>query len=451
MPKASRRPASTLLEFPFVMLSIFLAVLWIAGGASRADVFGQVVVRSVAWIILAAVLVFGRPPRWSAISSVAIFLLTSVVIVAMQLIPLPPDIWTALPGRELLAQSALVSDQPQPWRPISLSPDATVNALSSLIVPIVIVVLMGMQARESRWAVVTLVLVVIVAGCLLALLQFAGSNFDNPLINYVGQVSGNFANRNHMALLAGIGCVLAPVWAYNESESPRWRALVAIGLLLFFVLIILATGSRAGFIFASVGTVLGVLAVRTRLARQVRGVPRKIWIPGAVASAATIVGGIILSIVLGRAASVDRASNLEVGEDLRGLALPTVLDMVEKYWPVGSGFGTYDPAYRISEPDALLSVSYMNQAHNDLLGLVLDGGIFGAALLLAALVWIAINTVRAWRGAGGDSSQIARAGSAILVLIFLASIFDYPARTPMIMAIAVVAAVWLMYTKKSEI
>lgn len=451
MPKASRRPASTLLEFPFVMLSIFLAVLWIAGGASRADVFGQVVVRSVAWIILAAVLVFGRPPRWSAISSVAIFLLTSVVIVAMQLIPLPPDIWTALPGRELLAQSALVSDQPQPWRPISLSPDATVNALSSLIVPIVIVVLMGMQARKSRWAVVTLVLVVIVAGCLLALLQFAGSNFDNPLINYVGQVSGNFANRNHMALLAGIGCVLAPVWAYNESESPRWRALVAIGLLLFFVLIILATGSRAGFIFASVGTVLGVLAVRTRLARQVRGVPRKIWIPGAVASAATIVGGIILSIVLGRAASVDRASNLEVGEDLRGLALPTVLDMVEKYWPVGSGFGTYDPAYRISEPDALLSVSYMNQAHNDLLGLVLDGGIFGAALLLAALVWIAINTVRAWRGAGGDSSQIARAGSAILVLIFLASIFDYPARTPMIMAIAVVAAVWLMYTKKSEI
>lgn len=86
-----------------------------------------------------------------------------------------------------------------------------------------------------------------------------------------------------------------------------------------------------------------------------------------------------------------------------------------------------------------------------MLGLVLDGGIFGAALLLAALVWIAINTVRAWRGAGGDSSQIARAGSAILVLIFLASIFDYPARTPMIMAIAVVAAVWLMYTKKSEI
>lgn len=451
MPKASRRPASNLLEFPFVMLSIFLAVLWIAGGASRADVFGQVVVRSVAWIILAAVLVFGRPPRWSAISSVAIFLLASVIVVAMQLIPLPPDIWTALPGRELLAQSALVSDQPQPWRPISLSPDATVNALSSLIVPIVVVVLMGMQARESRWAVVTLVLVVIMAGCLLALLQFAGSNFDNPLINYVGQVSGNFANRNHMALLAGIGCVLAPVWAYNESESPRWRALVAIGLLLFFVLIILATGSRAGFIFASVGTVLGVLAVRTRLARQVRGVPRKIWIPAAVASAATIIGGIILSIVLGRAASVDRASNLEVGEDLRGLALPTVLDMVEKYWPVGSGFGTYDPAYRISEPDALLSVSYINQAHNDVLGLVLDGGIFGAALLLAALVWIAINTVRAWRGAGGDSSQIARAGSAILVLIFLASIFDYPARTPMIMAIGMVAAVWLMYTKKSEI
>lgn len=40
----------------FLLLCGFMAVLWLAGGASRADVMGQVVVRAAAWGAMIAAL-----------------------------------------------------------------------------------------------------------------------------------------------------------------------------------------------------------------------------------------------------------------------------------------------------------------------------------------------------------------------------------------------------------
>ena len=42
-------------------------------------------------------------------------------LMAIQLIPLPPGIWTALPGRERYLEAAAAIGIPQPWRPISLT------------------------------------------------------------------------------------------------------------------------------------------------------------------------------------------------------------------------------------------------------------------------------------------------------------------------------------------
>ena len=40
-------------------------------------------------------------------------------------LPLPPGLWLALPGRNELAGAATATGQPQPWRPLSLSPGAS--------------------------------------------------------------------------------------------------------------------------------------------------------------------------------------------------------------------------------------------------------------------------------------------------------------------------------------
>jgi hypothetical protein len=81
-----------------------------------------------------------------------------------------------------------------------------------------------------------------------------------------------------------------------------------------------------------------------------------------------------------------------------------------------------------------------------LIEVVLDAGLVGLLLLGTAVVWWIWKSVGAWRS-DSSTNLIRRLGSATLLLILLASVTDYPARTPMFMAIVVIAAVWLNGTK----
>jgi O-antigen ligase len=431
-------------RLPFALLTALLVVLWIAGGASRPDVLGQVVARGAAWAILIAFILFAGRPRLQPVAPVAFFLAGAVALVALQLVPLPPSLWTALPGRDLLIQAASVSGQEQPWRPLSISPGATFNALSSLIVPVVALLLLARLRSYEHWRIVAIILGLVVASSLLGLLHFSGTRFDHPLINDVrGMVSGSFANRNHFALFVAIGCLLAPAWAFPESRGSTWRGPAALALLILFGLIVLATGSRMGMIVGALGIGVGLFIVRGRVRSELARLPRKAAIALVVGVVALLVAAVILSVALGRAVSLDRALSMQVEQDLRRQALPVVVAMAEIYFPFGSGFGTFDPAYRIHEPTALLNANYFNRAHNDLLEVVLDGGLPSLVLLGTAIGWWLMKSLAVWRGRRGPQAILPRLGSAILLLIMIASTTDYPARTPMIMAITVIAAVWL--------
>lgn len=430
-------------HLPFLLMAALLGVVWISGGASRADVIGQVITRGGAWAILIALILLGRRPSLSPVAPVAFFVLASAALVVLQLIPLPPSIWTALPGRELFEQAAIVTGQEQPWRPLSISPGATVNALSSLIVPVLALVLMAALGASDQRRIATLLLGLIFASTLLGMLQFSGARFDHPFVNDApGAVSASFANRNHFALFAAIGCVLAPAGGFREGSRARWKGPVAVALLLLFLLIVLATGSRTGMLVGALGAALGLLNVRSGIARELRRLPRKASIAIVAASIALVVTIILLSVTLGRAVSLDRVLALEAGEDLRRQALPTVWAMTQHYFPFGSGIGTFDPVYRIHEPDALLNIAYFNHAHNDLLEIVLDAGLPGLLLLGGAIAWWLWKSLVAWRSAS-SAQLLPRVGSAILLLTLIASATDYPARTPMIMAVIIIAAIWL--------
>ena len=428
----------------FWLLVTYLVVLWIGGGASRADVSAQPVIRFVSWLALIVLAMFGRGVAWRRSKAVAILLTLSVLLVIVQLIPLPPSVWSALPGRDLFVRAAEVSAQPQPWRPISISPGTTANALWSLVVPITAFVLSTNLTRDQHWRICGLLLALIVAGCLEALLQFSGSPFRNPLINAVkGSVSGNFANRNHFALFVALGCLIAPVWGFTRAGASRWKSITAIALLPLFLLVILATGSRAGMLLGSLAILAGLSIVRTQILAKLRSLPRWLAIGTIAAGVSALVSAVVLSIVLGRAEGLERAMALRMTADLRSQALPYVIEAIGRYFPVGAGFGTFDATYRIVEPDALLQTVYFNHAHNDWLEVVLDGGIAGAALLLAGVTWGFVAAVRVWRGKSEGATTLGRMASVILLLILLASVPDYPLRTPMMMVGLVLAAVWL--------
>jgi O-antigen ligase len=364
------------------------------------------------------------------------------LLVAIQLIPLPPALWTALPGREALAGAATAIGEPQPWRPLSISPGATANALGSLIVPTVTLVLAANLTQEQHWRIATVLLGLVVAGSLLGLLQFTGVRFDHPLTNDIrGMISANFANRNHFALFLAIGCVLALTWAFRGGSATRWKIFVAVGLILLFALMILATGSRAGMLLGMVAIALGLAIVRQRAFRELRRLPRKVAILLGVLTVAFVAGVTWLSIGLNRAASIERVQALDIQDDLRGRIVPVTWGMIQRYFPTGAGFGTFDPAFRISEPDSLLQEIYINHAHNDWLEIVLDAGVAGVVLLAAGVLWFVYRSRLIWKHS--EDTTLAKAGSALILLVLFASVVDYPARTPMIMAMLVLAATWL--------
>ncbi len=429
-----------------VLLIALLATIWIAGGAARADALGQAVVRAAAWIAIVSVILFGTRPSVSKVRPALYFFSAVLALVLVQLVPLPPALWQALPGRSVFADIATITAQPTPWRPLAIVPGAAMNAAASLIVPFAVLVLIaGLEEREFNWL-PAIVLAMIVAAAMIGLLQFSGAGFNNPFVNdSPGQVSGNMANRNHFSLLLALGCVVAPMWLFYRGAWRGWRAPVTGGLVLLFVLIILASGSRAGLIIGMLAIAIGLLLVRQGIRRERRPIPRWVFPAIVAGSVLTLALFVALSVGADRAISIDRLLNGETGEDLRTRYRPIVVAMIETYFPAGSGFGGFDPIFRLQESVDVLKLTYFNHAHNDFLEILLDGGLPALMLLLAALCWWIGASIRAWR----KGSNITKLGSAMLGLIFVAEAFDYAARTPMMMTMIVIAAIWLGLPKGS--
>lgn len=421
----------------FVFLAALMLLLLLAGGASRENVLGQAVVRAGAWMAIVGTVLFTHGPLRGN-RAIWLILLSALAIPLLQLVPLPPIWWQELPGREFILQAPLAG--PQPWRPLSLSPGATLNAAGALVVPMAVLILLGRLRDADRTRLPALLIVMAGFSLLLGLLQFSGAGIGNPFINdSPGEVGGPFANRNHFALFLAITCLVAPVWALSDRTRSSWTVPVALGISILSVLTILATGSRAGLLLGGLAAGLAVMLSWRDVRRMLRRQPR--WVSFAAVAGVVVVIALllILSVSADRAVSIDRLFATRVGQDMRGRGLSTVTGMVATYFPFGTGVGSFDPAFRLHEPFELLKRTYFNHAHNDMLEITLDAGIIGMVVLAGALAWWAWASVGAWR----RGNRLSQLGSAILLLVIVASVVDYPARTPLILAIMTIASVWL--------
>lgn len=443
MSALSRPSRSLPFSLPFLLLAGLLAIILITGGASRADVLGQPIVRGAAAAALIAA-VFLAPADTARTMRMPLALLgLAMALALLQLIPLPPAWWSALTGHAPLRQ-AVTGDQP--WRPWSIQPGATLNAAMSLLVPLAVLLLATAIRRTERALILLVVLVLISASALLGLVQFAGSPFNSPFVNdSPGDASAFFANRNHFALFLALGCFLAPVWGTWNSRRATWRAPLAIGLVVLFLLLILASGSRAGVALGLLGTGIGLGMARQLVRHQHWRLPR--WAEPLAGAAIVLVGAgfVLISLLSGRAQSIDRLMSVDTAADMRTRALPTLTEAIMAYFPVGAGFGSFDTVFRMREPFALLKPTYFNHAHNDYLEVLIDGGLPALVLLLLALGWWAMASVRVWRQEASSPMMLGRIGSVLVLLILIASLFDYPARTATVMAIVAIAAAWLAW------
>jgi O-antigen ligase len=111
-----------------------------------------------------------------------------------------------------------------------------------------------------------------------------------------------------------------------------------------------------------------------------------------------------------------------------------------EYLPFGAGIGSFVPVYAMYErpTDAMIN-AFANHAHNDILEVCLEAGVFGVALMGIFAVWMMKASVKVWRsthlGTRNIDLWLARSATVIVILLSIHSFFDYPLRTAAVMAV----------------
>lgn len=425
----------------------FLVVLAALGGASRADELQQSAIRLTAIVAIAGALwpldfTPLRDARGPITGLVLIYLLLLV-----QLVPMPPALWAQMPGHQLYASIAEQTNSVD-WRPWTLSPDRTLNALAALL-PATAIGLLAL-ALDFRGRLILARIIVAIACCsaVLGMMQFAAGGTALHLFRTTSENSavGLFSNRNHEAVLLACAlpllAALTSIRMRQEDASPRHLA-IAAALALLLVMGVAATGSRMGLLLGLVGlaaaAAIYLVTGRAVFIRNVRAA-----IVGAAALAASIPVGMLVV----RSGAVQRLTSDPV-DQTRLAALAPMLRAAREFFPFGAGFGTFEPVYRRFEPDALLSTIYLNQAHNEPAQLAIEGGVPALILLMLFLIWWARASFRAARPRGSVTRRaIGMAMATVTLILMLSSLVDYPLRTPLLSGIFAIACVELIRSKR---
>lgn len=426
----------------------FLAICFLGGGASRYDVWSLLYLRPAAVFCAAFLLLVPGPLNWARVRGPLIFLGALVLIMIVQLIPLPPELWTSLPGHGRFAEAATAAGLPQPWRPISISPDLTLNSMVSLVVPATVLIGMAsIGSQGSERLLLLFLLCAIVGSGVLGIAQVTGGGGSSLYFYRItndGLPVGFFANRNHQAALLACGFPALAAWACARTENPvadRARYWVAglVGAML--IPLIVVTGSRSGVILGAIGLAAASFTFWATRSSRISNARAALWalLPWLIGF-----GLLLLSLLVSSAPAIQRVLQGAIAEDQRVQDFDLFVGMARDFLPFGSGFGTFDPLFRVYEPYDHLRFTYLNHAHNDLMELIITAGLFGAGLLAAFLIWWlrkSLPLLRATSRGGGASLRIL--GSAVVLILMVASLLDYPLRTPIMMALLAIAATWL--------
>lgn len=441
-------------SLPYWALLIFLTITFLTGGASRSDVQSLVILRPAAVLFLA----YGLwNMQWQqAMSHRLVFILAlgTVLVTLAHLVPLPPTIWEQLPGRELAAEISRLTLKEPVWRPISLVPPATWNAFYALMIPMAVLIMAIQLEREQKFS---LLFVLMGFAIVTAVVGFGQSIAPgDPLYLYritnEDSAVGLFANRNHQAVLLAMLIPMLAIYAATAADSVekiRFRILLSIGGGMIIIPLILVTGSRAGLLVGAIGILSIPLLYRKH--GNVKPPKRKAvktdfrYFIGFGA----VIALVLITILMARGQAFERMAESGNTEEFRFRMWQPVIQAAWTYFPIGSGAGTFVEVYQVHEPKDLLSIYYVNHAHNDFLEMLLTTGLPGVLLTFvgaAAYVRAAWAAFQSYKSRNREKLY-ARLGAVLIFMLMIASAADYPLRVPALVSIFVVAVVWLAYPK----
>jgi len=427
--RSERTLNSSTIYSPFYIATMTLMLLAIVvGGASRENII-QVSLLNLAGLALMPWSAFRFysmvEPNVSRLPVIVLGLIVSIGLV--QLIPLPPAIWSSFGGRQLAVEVYEAANVALPWRPISLTPELTLRSILSLAAPASIFLSVATFSTDQRRHALMAVLGVAVLGLFLGALQIAGGTQSAAYLyrnTNAGSLVGFFSNRNHQAsfLLCLLPLFSGLVATSRLSQERKTASLIlCLGVFLGVTVSLLAIRSRAGALLLG-PSVLFSLAVLSRSGMLGR-IRRVGW----------VIAGVIVLILLiptqiGIAALLERFDT-DIASDLRFVIAPDIWQASLTHFPIGSGLGSFDAIYRSVERTEIMRNTFVNHAHNDYLEVFLELGAASVVVLAAFLFWWLRATYVVWRARHRRDIVLGQAASVAIGILILHSGLDYPLRT----------------------
>lgn len=429
----------------FAVLAVVVAFL---GGSSRPDINSLLILRPVCVLCIVAMLLKSRV-EWNSVKPLPLLLALFAATIALQLIPLPPSLWYGLRGRESYDTVAKLLGGTDLWHPLALSPDRAWNSLVSLLVPLGVMIGFGTLTDRQRRLLLLPVLGIVAVSMVLGVMQVAGGE-TSPLYWYRvsgrGQLIGLLANRNHQGALMAIALPLLRAWTLSptsRNQTARARNIIGLAVAAVIILFVLVLGSRAGLVLVLLGLITAFLVEPSTGASRLSARQRWLMAGGLVIGVSVLLA---VALTADRAVAIGRFVDNDLGTEGRLAALPTLLHIIAQTLPFGTGFGSFVAVYASYEPDALLKTSYFNNAHNDLIELAITGGVPALLVLAGFVVWwiraswqsIVMPPPTPWRA-------LQRASAFAILILLLASLTDYPLRTPLLGAVFTILCCWLAH------
>lgn len=358
----------------------------------------------------------------------------AVALVLLQLIPLPPVIWTLFPGRAVVVEGFRLLGQPLPWMPLSLAPAGTIATAMAMLPPLAMLALvLRLGAYRGSWLVIALLCATFISVAL-GVMQVQSGGTGPYLYRQanLGTASGLFANANHMAtlLLVSIPFLVAlgaRRWRQQSGTDDRLlTATLAGGAAVVVLLGIVINQSFALLIIGA--PVIGAAALqlippgRVRLGRL-----------AAMLGLLFVAGAAVLAVMVSAGMSASNKTSVTMRADIWA----HTSEAIRGYGLAGSGIGTFTAVYPRYEDPATIERTYINHAHNDYLELALEGGLPAIVLIILFFAWWGARVFTIWRSP--NAAELGRAACIASAAILLHSLVDYPLRTAAIATIFAMA------------
>lgn len=439
---------AVVVQIPQAKLTFILGVSFLFGGGGAPYPLQNTLVQ-----VLCVAIAFWPPRQASATVDfksidrwLLALLVASVLLPVLQTIKLPPAVWSALPGRDLVMQALAAIDMPGAWMSFSVDPARTRLAALSLIPAVTTSVLVAHASPRARnRSLVVLVGIGLVTVAIGALQLASGNRFLIPFnqIRNPQQLHGLFAYHNATGIFMVI-CLLIVVILPQQMRNAR-RDLAVRGLIAFvFMIALILTQSRSSLALSCLPLAIVIWRVLAYARRN--SISRRVM--ASVGAAVCLILGGAGTILLSNNKIQQTLARFDDLQDARPAIWEDSLTAFGAYWPAGAGMGTFTTVFPIHESLENLVPAVTNRAHNDFLELGIEAGIVGYFLLAAWIIYILAGVARK-----SDDVDL-RAQRVIAVMAFVAiagqSVIDYPLRNEAMLAVAGVLAGLLARPPKSE-